>query len=77
MLSMPVVGQFEQVLNALYLRQLDYGAYATELTPKVIGAFLERVPEHRAALAGYHQDGNRDLLAALEQGLEDAAAGRA
>jgi hypothetical protein len=39
-----------------------------------VGQFLERVPELERKLAGYHQDGNTDLLAALERGLTAAAA---
>jgi len=44
LLSLPVVGQFEQVLNALYLEQLGYGMYAKALD----GAVLRRVPLARA-----------------------------
>ena len=52
-LSIPVAGQFEQVLNARYLESLGYGEYAPAPTPQAIGAFLERLPEHERALAAY------------------------
>jgi hypothetical protein len=34
---------------------------------------LDRLPEFARRLADYHQDGNNDLLAALDQVLEQAA----
>jgi len=68
-LSIPVAGQFEQTLNARYLERLGYGAYAEAPTPQAIGAFLERLPQHEVALAGYAQDGNNEALAALREQL--------
>jgi len=68
-LSIPVTGQFEQVLNARYLERLGYGEYAAAPTPQAIGAFLQRLPEHEAALAAYGQDGNNEALAALREQL--------
>jgi len=68
-LSIPVTGQFEQVLNARYLQKLGYGDYAAAPTPEAIGAFLGRLGEHEHALAAYHQDGNSEALAALREQL--------
>jgi uncharacterized protein (TIGR00661 family) len=73
MLSIPIAGQFEQVLNALYLERLGYGVHARSLTPGVLEGFLEKLPEFEASLSGYHQDGNVVSLAALEAQLERAA----
>ncbi len=73
MLSVPVEGQFEQTLNALYLEKLGYGMHAPTLTPERVGSFLERVPDARRALAGYTQEGNTRILSALEAQLEKAA----
>lgn len=69
MLSMPIEGQFEQVLNALYLQQLGYGQYAATLDADVIGSFLEKVPDCEKALQGYSQDGNKLMIAALDEQL--------
>lgn len=71
-LSLPIEGQFEQVLNALYLEQLGYGAYGRTLDGQTIGAFLEKVPDCQRALAGYSQDGNRLMIAALDEQLKRA-----
>jgi uncharacterized protein (TIGR00661 family) len=72
MLSLPVEGQFEQVINALYLEKLGYGMYAKALDGAVLSEFLSRVPRCEEALEGYSQDGNRQLIAALDQQLEKA-----
>ncbi len=76
MLSVPIGGQFEQVLNALYLEQLNYGAYAKELNGEVLGAFLERLDERAQALQGYSQNGNQRLLDNLDALLAQAAVKR-
>jgi uncharacterized protein (TIGR00661 family) len=73
MLSVPIGGQFEQVINALYLQQLNYGVYAKALDGQVLGDFLERVPDCAKALEGYSQDGNKVLLARLDELLVEAA----
>ena len=73
-LSSPVRRQFEQVLNGRALEVMGYGMSADdELTPEKLGAFLERVPEYAKNLAGYHQDGNTEILGALDQLLAGAA----
>jgi uncharacterized protein (TIGR00661 family) len=68
-LSIPVAGQFEQTLNARYLERLGYGEYAPAPAEDAILAFLERIPDHERRLADYHQDGNREALAALREQL--------
>jgi uncharacterized protein (TIGR00661 family) len=75
MLSEPVGKQFEQVLNARYLQSLGYGLHAEEITEPTLSAFVERLPDFERNLAGYAQDGNRDLLARLDQVLEAARHG--
>jgi uncharacterized protein (TIGR00661 family) len=73
MLSVPIGGQFEQVLNALYLEKLGYGMYAKSLEGDVIARFLERVPQCQTALRAYTQDGNRVMLSTLDAQLAAAA----
>jgi uncharacterized protein (TIGR00661 family) len=77
MLALPLRKQLEQVLNGRYLEAEGYGmSVEDELDDARFGQFLERLPDFERKLAGYHQDGNRDLLDALEQGLEQAKAGQ-
>ena len=71
MLAIPLSGQFEQVMNARYLERQGYGLYADDLDdPETVRGFLDQVPRYQDKLAGYRQDGNRDLLAALDAQLE-------
>ena len=74
MLAIPVGGQFEQVLNARYLEAEGYGLAADELTSERLSEFLERLPDFERKLAGYHQRGNVELLAKLDDILLQAAA---
>ncbi len=72
LLSVPVVGQFEQVLNALYLQKLNYGRYASKLTAAALEEFLTSVTSCENALASYSQDGNQDAFRTLEVLLSEA-----
>jgi uncharacterized protein (TIGR00661 family) len=66
-LSVPVRGQFEQVLNARWLERLGYGRYAESLQdPAVIHGFLEAVPACEENLASYQQDGNERLYEVVD-----------
>jgi uncharacterized protein (TIGR00661 family) len=76
LLSVPVVGQFEQVLNALYLQELNYGRYAAKLTEAALEEFLGSLKSCEDSLSRYTQDGNRDAFRALGELLLDAKEGR-
>jgi uncharacterized protein (TIGR00661 family) len=66
-LSVPVRGQFEQVLNARWLERLGYGRYAESLQdPDVVHRFLEAIPSCEEKLASYRQDGNERLFAVVD-----------
>ena len=73
MLSVPIAGQFEQVINALYLDKLGYGMYAKSLEGDVMQRFFEKVPDCTKALQEYVQDGNRVMLDTLDKVLVEAA----
>ncbi|HEU4405017.1 MAG TPA: glycosyltransferase family protein [Polyangiaceae bacterium] len=76
MLAVPLAGQFEQAMNARYLEREGYGRASEDVNdPAEVFAFLEALPDYEAKLAAYAQDGNRDLLAALDAQLDRAAAG--
>ncbi|MGC4089358.1 MAG: glycosyltransferase family protein [Polyangiaceae bacterium] len=74
LLSLPVQGQFEQTLNALYLQQLGYGRHAEALDERTLQAFLAEVPRCSEALKGYSQDGNSAMLRALDERIAAATA---
>jgi uncharacterized protein (TIGR00661 family) len=74
-LSIPIGGQFEQVLNARYLEQLGYGHFSPTLTDEALATFLDKVPDAEKKLADYKQDGNKDMLAAVDQVIDQVQQG--
>jgi uncharacterized protein (TIGR00661 family) len=71
MLAVPIAGQFEQVLNARYLEKLGYGHMAEALDePEPVRRFMADLPRCEEKLAAYSQDGNRELLRALDAELK-------
>ncbi len=65
-LSVPLRGQFEQLMNARYLEREGYGLCAPAVDTPVLEAFLERLDGFHERLEGYVQDGNVDALEAIE-----------
>ncbi len=77
MLSIPLDSQYEQVLNALWLRELGYGATAPALDEAVILDFLEHADAHREALRqGYTPRDNGMLFGCVDEVLADIEGGR-
>jgi uncharacterized protein (TIGR00661 family) len=75
MLSVPVGGQFEQVLNARWLTKLGYGQFAPSLAaPSVIHDFVARLDSFEEALAGYEQAGNTAVFSLVDEKLDRMAA---
>jgi uncharacterized protein (TIGR00661 family) len=73
MLSVPLEGQFEQTLNALYLAKLGYGEYHRGLSGDAIARFMEREGEYAVNLRGYSQDRNRLILDGLDRLIAEIA----
>ena len=72
MLARPIQGQFEQEMNALYLRRLGYGDTTRELTKDLLEGFLARTATFEEALSHYpRQADNRILFDCLDELLED------
>ena len=64
--SIPLRGQFEQVINARYTSRLGYGMCAAAVTPELMREFVSRLPEFESALAAYEQAGNSLALRTIE-----------
>ena len=75
MLSVPIEGQYEQELNARYLQQLGYGAFARALDVDGVAAFLDDVPRMQRALQGYVRRGPEMLFTCVDELLVDVARG--
>jgi len=73
MLAMPLEGQYEQELNARYLARLGYGAWTRSLDRETVASFLHDVPRYRRELETYSRRDNGDLLALVDDLLEEVA----
>ena len=74
LLSVPLSGQFEQILNAAWLQHLGYGLHRQAIAETDIRALLQRCDELSENLAGYAQRDNGRLLEAVDTQLEALAA---
>jgi len=69
-LSVPVKGQFEQILNAIYLEKLGYGEFHEQLSVEVLENFLKNLEEYDEALKTYTQNGNKSILGEIDRQIE-------
>jgi uncharacterized protein (TIGR00661 family) len=65
-LSVPLRGQFEQLMNARYLEREGFGICAPTVDPATMTAFLDGLDGYHETLEAYEQDGNREALAEIE-----------
>jgi uncharacterized protein (TIGR00661 family) len=65
----PVLGQFEQALNALVIDELGYGAAVDCLTPDAVRSFLAAVDRHARTIRERYPAADNAIAL---QGLEDA-----
>src|SRR5262249_40416467 len=56
-LSVPLQGQFEQLMNARYLHREGFGMCAPAVDTATVSAFLDRLDVYHARLERYVQDG--------------------
>jgi uncharacterized protein (TIGR00661 family) len=74
MLALPLAGQFEQILNARYLADAGFGIASDAVDDStVITRFVAALPSYARNLASYQQDGNREILTAVDHFLTVAA----
>lgn len=75
LLSVPIEGQFEQIINGRYLEKLGYGLTVPEISDAAVQRFVADLSGFEGALAAYSQDGNSQLYAAVDGALDRVAAG--
>lgn len=71
-LSVPLIGQFEQILNANYLQKLGYGERRSEITASAVRDFLIKAPWYNERLSQFQHDHNAGFFAALDKALAEA-----
>jgi hypothetical protein len=72
-LALPMSGQFEQAINAVFLENLNCGVNLHQISSAGIGDFLYRLPEFENALAGLPAFDNTPLLAKMDALLANNA----
>jgi uncharacterized protein (TIGR00661 family) len=75
LLAVPLRKQFEQLLNALYLKKLGYGEFHEHLNPEAVRGFCSRLDGYSEALKAHEQQGNTKILGSLDRLLEEVAGG--
>ena len=71
MLSLPIAGQYEQVLNARCLELEGYGSMAESADAATIQRFMDSLPRFTHHLATYPGRDNRAIERAVEGWLDD------
>jgi uncharacterized protein (TIGR00661 family) len=57
--ALPLKRQFEQTLNALFLKKADFGEYSEDVSEKEINYFLKNLGEYKKKLKSYNPDYNK------------------
>lgn len=71
--SIPVKGQFEQILNAVYLDKLGYGEFHEEINKKSLEKFIKKLSKYQENLKEYDGGDNKALIKELENSIEKYA----
>src|SRR3990172_9446287 len=76
MLAIPIENQYEQELNARYLKELGYGSWTRKISASAISGFLEHTSELEKSLSAYERRDNRIVLSCLDELIARVAAGK-
>lgn len=66
-LALPMAGQFEQAINAVFLEKIRCGINMYRITPAGIGDFLYRLPEFESSLSTLAPFDNEPLLEKVDE----------
>jgi uncharacterized protein (TIGR00661 family) len=71
--AIPVVGQFEQIINAFYLQKLGYGKHCRRTTVRRLRNFLANIEKYDKGLERYNKpDHNEKLLKKVDWFIKNA-----
>ncbi len=66
-LSEPIQGQFEQILNAYYLNKMGYGEFVEKMSGLEIKKFLNNIPIYERELENYTSKDNKKIFKKLDK----------
>lgn len=69
-LSIPVKGQFEQILNAIYLEKLGYGEFHEEINNDNLKKFLNNLSKYQENLKDYNGGNSQEVILELMDSIE-------
>ena len=72
-LALPVVRQFEQILNAFQLEQLGYGKYWDELNKEKIENFLYNINLYKEKLRKHEKEDNSKIFKKIDELIKEYA----
>jgi len=70
-LSIPVRKQFEQILNAKYLKKLGYGEYNKTISKEIVEGFVSRLDFYEQNLKKFKGFGNKKVVERIESILKE------
>lgn len=66
-LSVPIKGQFEQMLNAYHIKKLGYGEMHENITAKKINNFIKNLKKYENNLQNFRKEDNSKILSKIEE----------
>lgn len=66
-LSEPILGQVEQIINAYYLKKLGYGRYVGQIKARAVKKFLKKLPKYEKKLKSYEKSNNSEILTKVNE----------
>lgn len=69
--SVPVRNQYEQLLNAFYVRELGYGMFEERIAEEPLRAFVAQTPEFAKKVSAFEHDSNQKLFRTLKETIEE------
>ncbi len=69
MFVIPIKSQYEQNMNAFFIKKLGYGNYARTLRYRELQEFIENIPAYQKNLKQYKSKGNKELFSVLDKTL--------
>jgi uncharacterized protein (TIGR00661 family) len=68
--SIPIINQFEQILNAKFIEKLGVGVYHMDINKDKLKEFFKHLDHYKEKLKSYNPGNQEDLLQRIEQEIQ-------